>query len=119
MLGVKDAVRHELEHFGQYHFDKDADIDVPEEGYPSRFEYLIDDYEVTAHVQGLYKRAKTKKVPFTDVLDDFLDDELDTLSPQEIKMIRNQYLWYAKKNLPAAQINENVDLKDFTYFETG
>ena len=110
--GIKDAVRHELEHFGQYHFDKDAEVDVPEEDYPSRFEYLTDDYEVSAHVQGLYKRAKTKKVPFTDVLDDFLDDELDTLSPQEIKLVRDQYLWYAKNNLPAAQINEANSLKE-------
>lgn len=106
IAGVKDTVRHELEHFGQYHFDKDAEVDVPEEDYPSRFEYLTDDYEVSAHVQGLYKKAKTKKVSFTDVLEDFLDDELDTLSPKEIKLIRNQYMWYAKNNLPAAQINE-------------
>ena len=106
VAGVKDAVRHELEHFGQYHFDKDAEVNVPEEDYPSRFEYLTDDYEVSAHVQGLYKRAKTKKVPFTDVLDDFLDDELDTLSPQEIKLVRAQYLWYVKNNLPAAQLDE-------------
>jgi hypothetical protein len=106
IAGIKNTVRHELEHFGQYHFDKDAEVDVPEEDYPSRFEYLTDDYEVAAHIQGLYKKAKTKKVPFTDVLEDFLDDELDVLSPKEIKLVRDQYLWYAKNNLPAAQISE-------------
>ena len=106
IASVKATVRHELEHFGQYHFDKDADVNVPEEGYSSRFEYLTDDYETAAYVQGLYKKAKTKKVPFTDVLEDFLDDELDVLSPEEIKLVRNQYMWYAKNNLPAAQINE-------------
>jgi len=106
IASVKDAVRHELEHFGQYHFDKDADVDVPEEDYPSRFEYLTDDYEVSAYVQGLYKRAKTKKISFSDALEDFLDDQLDTLSPKEIKLVRDQYMWYAKNNLPAAQLDE-------------
>ena len=106
VAGVKDAIRHELEHFGQYHFDKDAEVNVPEEDYPSRFEYLTDDYEVSAYVQGLYKKAKTKKISFSDALEDFLDDQLDTLSPKEIKLVRDQYMWYAKNNLPAAQINE-------------
>jgi len=111
---LKDAIRHELEHTAQYRFDKDAiPTDTDDQDDLSSFDYLTLDYEIPAFVQGIYKKAKTKKIPFTDALDDFLDEREDQLSPQEIRQVRKIYIDYAKKNLPAAQINE-VDPKKGT-----
>ena len=117
---LKDAIRHELEHTAQFRFNKDA---IPtntddQDGLPL-VDYLTLDYEIPAFVQGIYKKAKTKKISFTDALDEFLDERLDELTPAEVAKVKKTYISYAKKNLPAAQINENVNLKDFTYFETG
>lgn len=112
---LKDAIRHELEHVGQYRFDKDAtptDTD-DQDGLPL-VDYLTLDYEIPAFVQGIYKKAKTKKIPFTDALDEFLEEREDQLSPQELKKVRQTYIAYAKKNLPAAQINEGLTKEELT-----
>ena len=102
---VKDAVRHELEHIGQQNFDKGVkkDLSVDDSGL-STFEYLTLDYEIPAHVQGIYKNAKTRKVSFTKALQDFLDERAGELSPDEEVKIKQIYIDYAKKNLPAAQL---------------
>jgi len=115
---LKDAIRHELEHVAQYRFSKDAyPGDVDQEDLPL-VDYLTLDYEIPAFVQGIYKNAKTRKISFSQALQNFLDERVDELTPDEEAKIKKIYLAYAKKNLPAAQIDENVDLKDFTYFET-
>ena len=102
---VKDAVRHELEHIGQQNFDKGVkkDLSVDDSGL-STFEYLTLDYEIPAHVQGIYKNAKTQKISFTKALQDFLDERAGELSPDEEVKIKQIYIDYAKKNLPAAQL---------------
>ncbi len=114
---IKDALRHELEHVAQYNFSKGViprDIsDLP------IFDYLTTDFEIPAHVQGLYKTAKTKKITLNQAIDDFLEERSEELSAKEEAQIKKIWLDWAKKNLPVAQINENINLKDFTYFETG
>ena len=102
---VKDAVRHELEHIGQQNFDKGVkkDLSVDDSNLPT-FEYLTLDYEIPAHVQGIYKNAKTRKVSFTKALQDFLDERAGELSPDEEAKIKQIYTDYARKNLPAAQL---------------
>ena len=104
---LKDVLRHEFEHFGQFNFYKDA--------YPttsgddlSMFDYLKLDHEIPAQVQGLYKRSKVSKKPFPEVLDTFLDLWSDKLSNEEAKKIRRLYLKYAKENLPKVRLNENA-----------
>jgi hypothetical protein len=104
---LKDAIRHELEHVAQYRFNKDATpTDTDEQDDLPLVDYLTLDYEIPAFVQGIYKKAKTKKISFTDALDEFLDERLDELNPEEVSRVRRAYITYAKKNLPAAQINE-------------
>ena len=102
---IKDAVRHELEHIGQHHFNKGVKSDLSKntDGLPT-FKYLTLDYEIPAHVQGIYKNAKTQKIKFSDALDNFLDSKAEELSNREEAIIRNIYIDYAKKNLPAAQL---------------
>ena len=104
---IKDALRHELEHVGQFNFDKgvkggDNSDDLP------LFDYLTLDYEIPAFVQGLYKKAKTKKISLDQAIDEFLDERLEELSFDETKKIKQIWINWAKENLPKAQINENA-----------
>jgi hypothetical protein len=107
IVELKDVLRHEFEHFGQFNFYKDA--------YPttsgddlSMFDYLKLDHEIPAQVQGLYKRSKVSKKSFTEVLDTFLDLWSDKLSSKEAKKIKKLYIKYAKENLPKVQLKENA-----------
>lgn len=101
---IKDSIRHELEHIGQFNFPKGTKY---RKGTPDKgFEYYTLDFEIPAFVQGIYKKAKTQKIPFSQALEDFLDERVDELSPQEEDKLRQIYLGFARENLPAAQIDE-------------
>jgi hypothetical protein len=109
---IKDALRHELEHVGQYNFPKDV---TPRDiGDPPIFDYLTTDFEISAHVQGLYKTAKTKKITLNQAIDDFLDERAEELSAKEEAQIKKIWLDWAKKNLPAAQITEGLTKEELT-----
>ena len=103
---LKDAIRHELEHTGQGRFDKGVASDGADQDDLDLVDYLTLDYEVPAFVQGIYKNAKTRKISFSQALQNFLDERVDELTPDEEAKVKKVYLDYAKKNLPAAQINE-------------
>ena len=104
---LKDAIRHELEHVAQYRFNKDASPgDINQDDLPL-VDYLTLDYEIPAFVQGIYKNAKTRKISFSQALQNFLDERIDELTPAEEAKVKKAYLDYARKNLPAAQIDEN------------
>lgn len=104
---LKEVLRHEFEHIAQFNFFKDSYPEGSSDDLPM-FDYLMLDYEVAAGVQGLYKRSKTTKQSFTQVLDDFLDERSDELTPKEIKKVKQTYIDYAKKNLPKVVLNENA-----------
>ena len=104
---LKEVLRHEFEHIAQFNFFKDSYPEGSSDDLPM-FDYLMLDYEVAAGVQGLYKRSKTTKQSFTQVLDDFLDERSDELTPKEIKKVKKTYINYAKKNLPKVVLNENA-----------
>ena len=103
---LKDAIRHELEHTSQGRFNKGVRPDGIDQDDLPLFDYLTLDYEIPAFVQGIYKNAKTKKIKFSQALQNFLDERMDELTPDEEAKIKKIYTDYAKKNLPAAQINE-------------
>ena len=103
---VKDALRHELEHVGQFNFPKGVDPSGADN--LKLFDYLTLDYEIPAFVQGLYKKAKTKKISLTQAIQDFLDERIEELSPKEEAKIIQIWTDWAKENLPKAQINENA-----------
>jgi hypothetical protein len=104
---IKDSVRHELEHIGQFHFDKGVkgDLEKDEKDLPT-FEYLTLDYEIPAHVMGIYKNAKTRKISFTQALQDFIDSKAEELSNDQEDKITQIYTDYARKHLPAAKLDE-------------
>ena len=106
---VKDTLRHELEHVGQFNFDKGVDPSGSQDDL-DLFDYLTLDYEIPAFVQGIYKKAKTKKISFSQALQDFLDERLDELTPDEEAKVKKIYTNWAKKNLPAAQIDEKLTI---------
>ena len=113
---IKDALRHELEHIGQFNFNKGVNPAGSDD--LKLFDYLTLDYEIPAFVQGLYKKSKTKKITLNQAIDDFLDERLEELTPGEIKKIKQVYLNWAMKNLPKAQITENASYtKDINLIE--
>ena len=98
---VKDAIRHELEHVGQYEFDKDA---YPGGENLEGFDYYTAEEEIPAFVQGLYKQAKTRKLPLSQIFDEFLADRSAELTDKEEELIKLIWTDYAIQNLPATQL---------------
>jgi len=108
---LKDTLRHELEHVGQYQLSKSVNPKSSPEKY-NYFQYFTFDFEVPAFVRGLYKKAKTKKITFTKAMNDFLDYFEENLSDAQIKKVKETWTNYAKENLPAVQLDENSKVKD-------
>jgi hypothetical protein len=108
---IKDTIRHELEHIAQFNFSKTVNPDSQKLSKYTWFQYFTFDYEVPAFVQGLYKRAKTKRISFTDAVNEFLINYLDVLTDEEEIKVKQTWMDYARKNLPAAQIDEKRDPK--------
>jgi len=104
---IKDTIRHEIEHIAQGLFNKGVVKDYEEE-QGEGFEYFTAPEEIPAFVQGLYKQAKTRKISLSKMIDKFLATrELDFDNPQEIEQTRKIWVDWARKNLPAAQLDEN------------
>lgn len=104
---IKDAVRHELEHVSQYRNpNKEMKPGGVNQDDLPLYDYLTLDYEIPAFVQGLYKKAKTKKITLTKAIDDFLDERSEELSFDEEGKIKKIWTDWAKKNLPAVQLDE-------------
>ena len=124
-MDLKDVVRHEIEHLTQLGSNvlpgKEMEDDIvlraliKQELLP-KAEYFKLEQEVDAMLQGMYFKAKKSKTPFKQVVDDYLDKV--NLTPEEKEEVLD--IW--KKRLPAilpqSSLDENVNLKDFTYFET-
>ncbi len=101
---IKDTLRHELEHVGQYNFNKGVEPDGSDPD--TTFEYLTLSYEIPAFIQGLYKTAKTKKITLTQAIDDFLGEREAELTDKESAKVKQIWTNWAKENLPAAQLDE-------------
>lgn len=69
--------------------------------WETTYKYLTKQLEVEAFVAGLYKEAKTRKIPFTKLLNDFLNTgDSNKMTPQEKKLVYSLYYEYAKKRFP-------------------
>jgi len=106
---VKDTLRHELEHLGQYYFGKEVEPDGTDPDDVPSFEYFTLDFEIPAFVQGLYKTAKTKKITLTQAIDDFLAEREYELTPEEAAKVKQIWINWAKENLPKAQYQEEIN----------
>ena len=106
---IKDTLRHELEHLGQYYFGKEVEPDGTNPDDLPSFEYFTLDYEVPAFVQGLYKTAKTKKITLTQAIDEFLSEREVELTDEESAKVKQIWINWAKENLPSAQFEGNIN----------
>ena len=107
---IKDTIRHELEHIAQFNFSKGVNPNSQKLSKYTWFQYFTFDHEIPAFVQGLYKRAKTKRISFTEAVNEFLINYLDVLTDEEEIKIKQIWTDYARKNLPAAQIDEKLTI---------
>lgn len=103
IFGLKETLRHEVEHLTQYwNVNKpeiELDTELPE------FEYHTAKHEVPAFVQGLYKRAKMKKQPLDKVIEKYLELIVKggALTKSQAKQVKELWFDYAKRNLPSAR----------------
>jgi len=120
---LKSTFRHELEHSSQP--TEMLDIThkkVPDDQIWKTLERVEDYYtgeaETKAHVVGLYKKAKTLKMPAAEVVDRFLGELIETgivhgYSEEEIMplimKIRGWWLHYMKDRYPEAETWEYWD----------
>jgi len=105
---VKETLRHELEHIAQLNFEKGTRVGDQSQGEMSLAQYLVLDYEVPAFIQGLYKRAKTKKISLQQAIDEFFDERKDELTNEEETNVRKIWDRWIKLNLPQVKLNEGV-----------
>ena len=121
---LKNLIRHELEHARQT-VKKSTGTDSGEykgshfgqslRTRQSAIQYFSSPEEMEAYVSGMYKKAKTKKVPFRDIFDtwfsgiqkiimDLEDTEVtDEDAQTAFADLKREYLAYANKRFPAAQ----------------
>ena len=103
---LKNIVRHEIEHVTQSRFkDRQRKGFFTSRSYPENLtytEYLTEPYETEAYVRGLYKKAKTLRKPFNDVLNDYFERLRieGELTPEEVDIVKTHWLSYANKHLP-------------------
>jgi hypothetical protein len=93
---IKETIEHEIEHIEQQNFE-DMEIPYSPKGH-NNFSYLKSTQEIPAYVRGLIKMAKTKKISFSDALDDWFDkNKLKFENPEvEWPIIKNIWMEEAK-----------------------
>lgn len=107
---VKASVRHELEHIGQMQKQGKAEIDWENPAAnPAKqskngkidpkviFKYYMLPHEVEAHVKGLLKQAKVKRVPLQQELVSFVD-HLTDLNDKQRRKVLDTYVGYANSH---------------------
>jgi hypothetical protein len=102
---MKNSLRHELEHVGQYQLSKAENPSKGPKKY-TYFQYFTFDFEVPAFVRGLNKLARTKKITFTQAMNDYLDNFVEDLSDEQMAEVKRIWTDYAKKNVPGLKLQE-------------
>jgi hypothetical protein len=103
---IKEMLRHEIEHVTQYNFRK-GKVRYQEAGTVPFKQYLLLKHEVPAYVQGLYKRAKTKRMTVPQAMEEWYTENGQNFnSPSEWQEVKKVWLDWGKKNLPMAQWSE-------------
>lgn len=98
---LKESIRHEIEHIaqkvkGKLKWQKYSNIPF--------YKYLLLRHEVPAYVNGLYKRAKTKRQTITQAIDEYIKEyENSFTNDSEKQQVRHVWLEWAKNNLPKVQ----------------
>jgi len=123
---LRNSVRHELEHFAQYHAEKGVrpgEDGVDQDDLPD-VEYLTLDYEIPGHIQGLRTKAKAKKISLQQAIDDLFDSAEYDLDLDEEDFVRETWMNWLKTNMPGVSLTKikedkmssiNLDQKKSTY----
>lgn len=95
---IKSVIRHELEHAGQLMRQDHIEL------IPDGKGYYDSEHEKSAHVVGLKKQAKFKKIPFGDTLRDFFGTNrsaaLNFNSREDLNDTVRKYAEYEKGRFP-------------------
>jgi len=115
---IKETLRHEIEHISQQNFQ---DMYTFEKKGDPFYQYLMYPHEVAAFTRGLYKRAKTKRIPIDVAMEEWFNENIRNFSRSQKfnhwKMVKTLWLNYARKHLPAAQYSTQLT-DDMKYLET-
>lgn len=101
-LDLRNLIRHEVEHLTQRGYNvidskkirrNDATRRRIQDNPEIRHKYYKLKDEVPANLQGLYSEAKSRKLPFKDVVNSYLDKKVDQGIISPIEKIRIYRLW--------------------------
>lgn len=101
---VRETLRHEIEHAMQAEYlgnrSQGSPVIMPNEESldfeKDPFGYLTDPREIQAFITGLYKKAKSMRLPFYSVLDGWIRTSSKKLSRSQAAKIREIYMQHAK-----------------------
>ncbi len=105
---INEDIRHEIEHYLQkIHPDREKPNRPDTASYETTHEHHMDPSEIEALANGFYRRAKLEKIPFTDVVKQDLDREIElgNLNDMEANDIFNKIVLYARRRFPKAIYN--------------
>jgi len=109
---IKGTLRHELEHLSQFNIPTKPQPGDEDQEDMNIVDYLTSPDEIEAFVQGLYKQSKTKKIPLSQAIEDYLDQNIDEFETKEdYNKVYGIWVNWAKNNLPKA-VFENQQMID-------
>lgn len=124
---LQDVARHEIEHLNQFEGKTEKQKITPPEirkkiqEDPSKTaEYFLLPDEIPAMVHGLYRMAKTKKIPIVDAFESYLDyfvNVENVISELDKEKIMDEWIDFAKKYIPQAKF-EKSKINEFSISKT-
>ena len=104
---IKETIEHELEHIEQKNFE---DMQVPDEDVePGNFRYLMSKEEIPAHVRGLIKRAKTKRISLSDAMEEWFEENKGKFEKPRKEWTKVKHAWMEYAN----RMREKQSVKKF------
>ena len=98
-MKIRNSIRHEIEHLTQSGLNtlpgKYLPDDQTQRTQATRKDYLLLDKEIPAMLKGLYFQATKQRVPFNQLLDEYLDETY--LLKREIDQVKTIWINKAKE----------------------
>jgi hypothetical protein len=107
---IKETLRHELEHVSQENFQ---DMYTFQKKGAPYYRYLLYPHEIAAYAQGLYKRAKVKRIPIDIAMEEWFEENVRNFSRSQKynhwSLVKKTWLDYARKHIPSAQYSTDIN----------
>ena len=98
-MKIRNSIRHEIEHLTQSGLNtlpgKYLPDDQTQRTQATRKDYLLLDKEIPAMLKGLYFQATKQRIPFNQLLDEYLDETY--LLKREIDQVKTIWINKAKE----------------------